>query len=147
MFIAGQFVLAANELAAIAHRLGREEEAGEYRGWSVAMEAAVAEHGWDGGWFLRAYDYFGNPVGSTANIEGQIFIEPQGMCVLAGIGLGDGRARRALDSVRDRLATEHGVVLVQPAFSRYRPELGEISSYPPGYKENAGSSPTTIRGS
>ena len=138
VFIAGQFVLAANELAAIAQRLGREEEAGEYRGWSVAMEAAVAEHGWDGGWFLRAYDYFGNPVGSTANAEGQIFIEPQGMCVLAGIGLGDGRARRALDSVRDRLATEHGVVLVQPAFSRYRLELGEISSYPPGYKENAG---------
>ena len=138
VFIAGQFVLAANEFAGIAHRLGREEDAGEYRGWSVAMEAAVTEHAWDGGWFLRAYDYFGNPVGSTANVEGQIFIEPQGMCVLAGIGLGDGRARRALDSVRDRLATEHGVVLVQPAFSRYRLELGEISSYPPGYKENAG---------
>ena len=138
VFIAGQFVLAANELAAISFRLGHKDEAAELRTLADAMEAAVVEHGWDGAWFLRAYDYFGHRVGSSANDEGQIFIEPQGMCVLAGIGLDDGRARRSLESVRERLSTEHGAVLVQPAFSRYRLELGEISSYPPGYKENAG---------
>jgi cellobiose phosphorylase len=138
VFIAGQFVLAAHDLAAITRWLGHEDEAREYRAWAEAMEKAVIAHAWDGSWFLRAYDYFGHPVGSSANDEGQIFIEPQGMCVMAGIGLSDGRARRALDSVRDRLSTEHGAVLVQPAFTRYRLELGEISSYPPGYKENAG---------
>jgi cellobiose phosphorylase len=57
---------------------------------------------------------------------------------MAGIGVGDGKARRALDSVRDRLETPHGILLQQPAYKRYHPELGEISSYPPGYKENAG---------
>jgi cellobiose phosphorylase len=102
------------------------------------MAGRIAEHGWDGAWFRRAYDYYGNPVGSSSNDEGQIFIEPQGMCVLAGVGIDDGRAAAALASVRARLATEHGIVLQQPAFSRYRLELGEITSYPPGYKENAG---------
>ena len=102
------------------------------------LVAAVDVHGWDGDWFRRAYDYFGQPIGSADNDEGQIFIEPQGMCVMAGIGLADGRAARALAAVRDRLATPHGIVLVQPAFSRYQPRLGEITSYPPGYKENGG---------
>jgi cellobiose phosphorylase len=101
------------------------------------MRAAVDRHGWDGAWFRRAYDFFGRPVGSAENDEGQIFIEPQGMCVLAGIGLEDGRARLALDSVRERLATPHGIVVLQPAFSRYYLHLGEISSYPAGCKENA----------
>jgi cellobiose phosphorylase len=138
VFIAGQFVLAAAEMSAIACRLGHDEEAAHWREQSAAMEAAIAEHAWDGGWFLRAFDHFGNPVGSAQNEEGQIFIEPQGMCILAGIGLHDGRARLSLDNVSTRLATEHGVMLQQPAFSRYLLELGEISSYPPGYKENAG---------
>ena len=109
-----------------------------YRAAADKMAAAVVEHGWDGAWFRRAYDYFGNVVGSSENEEGQIFVEPQGICVLAGIGVENGIATRALDSVRERLATEHGIVLVHPAYRRYHVELGEISSYPPGYKENAG---------
>ncbi|MGO8685637.1 MAG: GH36-type glycosyl hydrolase domain-containing protein [Candidatus Dormibacteria bacterium] len=138
VFIAGQFVLAAGELAGIVDRLGLSDEATRLRDSAAAMAAAVAEHGWDGAWFRRAYDFFGNPVGSVECEEGQIYIESQGMCVMAGIGLDDGRARQALDSVRERLLTEHGVMLQQPAYSGYRIELGEISSYPPGYKENAG---------
>src|SRR5262249_22048870 len=84
------------------------------------------------------YDYDGNPVGSAGNDEGRIYIEPQGMCVLAGIGLDDGTAAAALDSVAAQLATPDGILLLQPAYSRYRLELGEISTYPPGYNENAG---------
>jgi cellobiose phosphorylase len=142
VFVAGLFVLAAGELAALASRHDSGvDAAADVAGLEearAAMEAAVRADGWDGAWFRRAYDYFGDPVGSAANDEGQIFVEPQGMCVVAGIGLDDGRAERALDSVAERLATPHGVVLVQPAFTRYRVELGEITSYPPGYKENAG---------
>jgi len=101
------------------------------------MEQAVWQAGWDGEWFRRAYDAFGEPLGSRLNDEGQIFIEPQGLCVMAGLGVEDGKARQALDAVRERLATPHGVVLLNPAYSRYQLRLGEISSYPPGYKENA----------
>src|ERR1017187_5531250 len=109
------------------------------------MEETVRQHGWDGEWFLRAYDDFGNKAGSKECAEGKIFIEPQGFCILAGIGLEDGLARRALESVRKHLATPHGIVLQQPAYSRYYLHLGEVSSYPPGYKENAGIFPHTNR--
>jgi len=138
VFIAGLFVLAADELAAIAEHRGDGREGARLRLASARMVAAVDAHGWDGEWFRRAYDFFGEPIGSAANHEGQIFIEPQGICILAGIGLDDGRAVRALAAVRERLATPHGIVLQQPPFSAYQLRLGEISSYPPGYKENAG---------
>ena len=138
VFIAALFVHAGRELAAIAERSGLAEEARDYLAQVDAMELAVRRDGWDGEWFLRAYDYFGNKVGSRECDEGRIFIETQGFCVLAGIGLDDGLARQALDSVRTHLATEHGIVLQQPAYSHYQLQLGEISSYPPGYKENAG---------
>jgi cellobiose phosphorylase len=141
VFIAGQFVLAAKEMAGIAEMVAQGASglhpSSYYLEAAARMEAAVRAHGWDGAWFLRAYDAFGNKVGSAGCDEGQIFIEPQGMCVMAGIGLEDGLAEQALASVRERLASEHGVVLLQPAFTRYHVELGEITSYPPGYKENA----------
>jgi len=137
VFIAALFVLAAREMAAIARWRGLEEEAQRYLEEAGRMEAAVREHGWDGEWFRRAYDDFGRPVGSRECAEGQIFIEPQGFAVLAGIGLEDGRAEKALAAVKERLATPHGILLLQPAYSRYYLHLGEISSYPPGYKENA----------
>jgi cellobiose phosphorylase len=144
VFIAGQFVLAAKELAAIARRRGLQQEAQRYEAHAASMERTVHEHGWDGDWFLRAYDDRGHKVGSRECAEGRIFVEPQGICILAGIGLEEGSggrsasAKRALASVGEHLATEHGIVLHQPAYTRYYLNLGEISSYPPGYKENAG---------
>lgn len=138
VFIGGLFVLAAREMAAIARHYGRAEQAATYEAQAEAMAGTVLAHGWDGEWFLRAYDRFGDPVGSRRCREGRIFIEPQGICAMAGIGLETGQARGALDAVAAHLATEHGLILQQPAYSRYYLNLGEISSYPPGYKENAG---------
>jgi cellobiose phosphorylase len=102
------------------------------------MEKTVWAAGWDGEWFRRAYDDYGNALGSKENVEGKIFIEPQGICLMAGLGVQNGNAIKALDSVGEHLATPHGIVLQQPAFTKYYLHLGEISSYPPGYKENAG---------
>ena len=102
------------------------------------MVNAVKAHGWDGEWYLRAYDFYGNKIGSDECEEGKIFIESQGWCTMAGIGLEDGFVERSLDSVKERLECEHGIVLNNPAFSTYHVEMGEISSYPEGYKENAG---------
>ena len=138
VFIAGLFVLAARELAEIAKRRGSTSEVQTYLKAAGRMEETVLAQGWDGEWFLRAYDDSGRKVGSRECDEGKIFIEPQGFCVMAGVGLGDGRARKALDSVNKMLATPHGIILQQPAYSKYYLHLGEISSYPPGYKENAG---------
>ncbi len=136
LFIACQFVLAANEMAEIAERIGSPHEAGGYRSAARRMADSVAEHGWDGDWWLRAYDHHGDRVGSASCEEGRIFLEVQGMAILAGLGREDGRAERALASVAEELATPHGIALVRPPYTRYHLELGEITSYPPGYKEN-----------
>jgi cellobiose phosphorylase len=138
LFIAGLFILAANEMVEIAKRHQSSQGFGSYAQLADQMESAIWKSGWDGDWFLRAYDDFGNPLGSKECDEGQIFIEPQGMCVMSGLGIEDGRAMQALDAVAEHLATPHGIVLHQPAFSRYYLHLGEISTYPAGYKENAG---------
>ncbi|MCL2702144.1 MAG: glycosyl transferase [Defluviitaleaceae bacterium] len=136
IFIAGMFVLYGKQYAEICERYGSPAEAAQITAAVNRMEETVKTHGWDGEWFLRAYDAYGNKIGSQSCKDGQIFIEPQGMCVMAGIGLDDGRARKALNSVKERLTTEYGTCLVAPCYSEYRLELGEISSYPPGYKEN-----------
>jgi len=138
VFIAGLFILAAGEMAALERQRGSAEESKAWQEAACKMEEVIWQYGWDGAWFRRAYDDFGNPVGSKECNEGQIFVEPQGICIMAGLGLENGKARLALDSVKERLATPHGIILQQPAYSRYYLHLGEISSYPPGYKENAG---------
>jgi cellobiose phosphorylase len=137
VLIAGLFVLAAKELAALAQERGLTEEAQQYLDEAAKIEDTILEHGWDGEWFLRAYDALGDKVGSHECKEGQIYVEPQGLCIMAGIGLEDGKAERTLASVKERLATEHGIVVHQPAYTQYYLHMGEISSYPPGYKENA----------
>ena len=138
VFIAGMFVKYGHEYAQLCDHLNLTEEAAAARKSIDAVEQATLTAGWDGAWFRRAYDAFGKPVGSKECTEGQIFIEPQGMCVMAGIGKETGQAAAALRSVEERLDTKYGVVLHQPAYTSYQLNLGEISSYPPGYKENAG---------
>jgi cellobiose phosphorylase len=138
VFIAALFVYAGRELAAIAQHRGLEAEAKKYIGETEKQLAVINEHGWDGEWFLRAYDDFGAKIGSNECAEGKVFIESNGFCALAGIGLEDGKALKAMNAMRDHLATPHGIVVQQPAYSKYYLQLGEISSYPPGYKENAG---------
>ncbi len=138
LMIAGQFVLYGNEFIKLCKQIGKDDEAAEAQKHVDAMITAVKEHGWDGEWYLRAYDYYGNKVGSNENEEGKIFIESQGFCGMAGIGLEDGMVHKSLDSVKEWLDTPYGIVLQQPAFTKYYIEYGEISTYPAGYKENAG---------
>ncbi|WP_024286131.1 GH36-type glycosyl hydrolase domain-containing protein [Cellulomonas sp. KRMCY2] len=144
VFIAAQFVLYGAEYAELAARRGLTDVAAGARAAVEEMRAAVLSDGWDGRWFLRAYDYFGNKIGTDETAEGKIWIEPQGMAVMAGIGVGSGPrdtdapAIKALDAVAELLLTDHGMVLQHPAYTTYRIELGEVSTYPPGYKENGG---------
>jgi cellobiose phosphorylase len=136
VLIAGIFLFYAPDYIELCRRRGEDTEAAEKA--VTAMRKAVDAHAWDGAWFLRAYDAYGEKIGGQDCDEGQIFIEPQGFLVMAGVGLEDGRAVKALESVKERLDTNYGVMLLQPAYKSYHLNLGEISSYPPGYKENAG---------
>ncbi|MFC6448532.1 GH36-type glycosyl hydrolase domain-containing protein [Cellulomonas gelida] len=143
-FIAAQFVLYGEQYAELAARRGLADVADRARGYVAEMRDALLTDGWDGAWFLRAYDYYGNPIGTDAHDEGKIWIEPQGFAVMAGVGVGEGPqdtdapAIKALDSVNELLATDHGMVLQYPAYTTYQVHMGEVSTYPPGYKENGG---------
>lgn len=138
LMIAGQFVIYGKEYADLCRALGKNEEADRAQLHVDKMVDAVKKHGWDGEWFLRAYDFYGNKVGSEENKEGKIFIESQGWCTMAGIGLESGLVEKSLDSVKNYLDCEHGIVLNYPAYTEYIVEYGEISTYPAGYKENGG---------
>ena len=137
-------MLYGEQYAQIAERRGLADVAAAARADVEAMRTAVLEHAWDGRWFLRAYDFYGTKIGSDENPEGKIWIEPQGFAVMAGIGIepgadgGPSLAETALDSVDELLGTPHGMVVQYPAYTTYRIEPGEVSSYPPGYKENGG---------
>ncbi|MBR3531603.1 MAG: glycosyl transferase [Bacteroidaceae bacterium] len=149
LMIAGLFVVCGKDYVELCKELEKrtndgkcaasfKDEAARAQKCIDSMVEAVKKHGWDGEWYLRAYDFYGNKIGSHENEEGKIFIESQGWCAMAGIGLEDGMVDKALDSCKKYLDSEHGMVLNNPAFTRYYVEYGEISSYPAGYKENAG---------
>jgi cellobiose phosphorylase len=132
------FTFIGEDYVELCKHRGLSDEAAEAKEHIKKMKETVIKHGYDGEWFLRAYDAEGNKVGSKECAEGQIFIEPQGFCIMGGIGVEEGLAEKALDSVKERLDTKYGIVLQNPPYSKYYLNLGEISSYPPGYKENAG---------
>jgi cellobiose phosphorylase len=138
VMIAGLFVMYGKEFAELCRQTGKHDEATAADLHVEQMIETVKKHGWDGEWYLRAYDYYGKKVGSIENEEGKIFIESQGWCTMAEIGKSEGMVEKALDAVKERLDCEYGIVLNNPAFTRYVLEYGEISTYPAGYKENAG---------
>lgn len=138
VFIAGMFVKYGKDYVSICKHRGLDEEAAEAQLEVEKMCETVKKAGWDGEWFLRAYDHYKNKVGSKECEDGKIFIEPQGFCVMAEIGKNEGYCLKSMESVEKYLDTKYGIVLLQPPYHRYHVELGEISSYPPGYKENAG---------
>lgn len=138
VLIAGMFVFIGKEFVALCEQRGLDREARAAQDHISTMKQTLLKYGYDGNWFLRAYDDAGQKVGSSENEEGKIFIETQGFCVMAGIGLETGEARKALDAVKTHLDTPYGIVLLNPAYTRYYENLGEISTYPPGFKENAG---------
>lgn len=138
LMIAGLFVVYGKEYIDLCKQIGKNSEAAEAQNHVSNMIEAVKKFGWDGEWFLRAYDYFGKKVGSNENEEGKIFIESQGWCGMAEIGIEEGLVEKSLNAVDKHLNCDYGIVLNSPAFSKYYIEYGEISTYPAGYKENGG---------
>ena len=138
LMLAGMFVLIGKEYVKICGKLGQTDEAEQAVKHIQEMEQAVIDHGWDDEWYLRAYDDAGEKIGSKECEEGKIFIESQGFCSMAEIGKEQDMPRKALDSAKKYLDTPYGVVLLNPPYSHYYLNLGEVSTYPEGYKENAG---------
>jgi len=138
VMIGGLFVAYGRDYVELCNKIGKKDEALRAKKLVDEMIKSVEKFGWDGEWFIRAYDFYGKKVGSHENEEGKIFIESQGLCTMAGIGKEEGLCEKALNSVKELLDCKYGIVLNNPAFTKYYIEYGEISSYPAGYKENAG---------
>ena len=137
ILIGEMFVAAGKELARIAKLIDKADDASRFREEARNMVDRVNQWGWDGEWYRRAYDDSGLPVGSKQNQEGKIFLETQPWAVMGGVADQE-RGEKAMDSVEKYLATPHGIIIQQPAFTHFSLQLGECTSYPPGLKENAG---------
>lgn len=138
LFVATLFTYAGPEYVALCKHQGLNDKAEAAQTEIDKMKNLICEYGYDGEWFLRAYDDFGRKVGSKECEEGKIFIEPQGFAVMSEIGKDKGYDLKTLESIDKYLNCKHGLVLNNPAFTKYYIEYGEISTYPAGYKENAG---------
>lgn len=138
VMIAQMFVYVAPDYAAMCRIMGDEQEAIFAEQAAQAMTDKICTAGWDGEWYLRAYDDAGNKIGSHECGDGKIFIETQGFGAMAQIGAENRFPEKALNSVKKYLDTKYGIVILDPPYRDYHIELGEVSSYPPGYKENGG---------
>ena len=138
VMIAQMFVFVTPDYAAMCRIMGDEAEAKFAEEEAAKMEQQICKAGWDGEWYIRAYDDFGKKIGSKECEDGKIFIETQGFGSMAKIGADKGYPVKALDSVKKHLDTKYGIVILDPPYKEYHIELGEVSSYPPGYKENGG---------
>lgn len=105
---------------------------------SETVGRAIAEHAWDGQWFIRGISATGAALGSAAADEGRIYLEPNVWAVISGVTSPE-QARTAMDSVHEHLATEHGVELCAPPHTKPVPGVGlSLLVFPPGHKENGG---------
>ncbi|MFA6830274.1 MAG: glycosyl transferase [Bacilli bacterium] len=138
VFIAGMFVKYGNEFVQFAEKINKPDDARIISKAVKNIEEATIKFGFDqdGGYFIRAYDAYSNKVGASTCEEGKIYIEPQGFCTMAGIGESLGLGKKAIDSSFKYLLDDYGCEILYPPYSTYKIELGEISSYPEGVKEN-----------
>ena len=136
VMVATLFTYVGPNYVNILKHLGKNEEANKAQAEIDKMKKNIMDHAWDGDWFIRAYDANGEKMGSKECEEGQIFIEPQGFAIMSDID--KDATKKTLAAIDERLNTKYGLVLNNPAFTKYYVQYGEISTYPGGYKEHAG---------
>ena len=136
VFIAGMFIKYGKEFIEIAKHYGKEDDAAKTEKYLKLINDAILKDGWDGEWFIRAYDAYSQKIGSKECEDGKIYIESNGFCTYAGVGHELGYGKIALKSVEKYLENDYGVEILYPTYKKYHLNLGEISSYPPGHKEN-----------
>jgi cellobiose phosphorylase len=102
-----------------------------------SMKDALNRHGWDGEWYMQATTDDGKTLGSKENTEGKIFLMPNIWSAISAAA-DDERAKVAMDSVTKYLLKDYGTLLNYPAFTKPRPDVGYVTRYAPGLRENGG---------
>lgn len=137
LFVAMQLRYALREYGQICERLNENEELEWSQDQLKTLDAALDKYGWDGKWYLRAYRYDGLKFGSSENDEGRIFMNPQSWAVLSEHATGE-RAKTAMNSMHEHLATEYGIMVCTPPYVTTDPEVCLARLMNPGMKENGG---------
>ncbi len=131
------FYRALGDMIELARFVGREEIVSECESMRRELHEALDRHAWDGEYFLRAFTEKGERIGSSENVEGQVFLNAQTWAVFSGYAPGE-RGGRAMDVVKERLATRYGIKLLAPAYGSYEETIGAVTTFPKGLKENGG---------
>ncbi|MVC78042.1 glycosyl transferase [Vibrio cholerae] len=137
LMVASMYGKALLDMLDLCRLRGEDDRAAQYQAQYEQMKAIVNQCGWDGEWFVRYFDEQGQPVGSHTNAQGQIYTNGQSWPVIAGFAEQE-RATQALNSVYTKLNTANGIKLSTPGYNGFNPNLGGVSTYPPGAKENGG---------
>ncbi|MGL1958469.1 MAG: glycosyl transferase [Colwellia sp.] len=137
LFVANLFGKAIIELSEVCIAIDDQTNLDKIQGYHAQMKARVNQHAWDGEWWVRYFTEKGEPIGSAKNQHGSIYTNGQSWPVISGFAEGD-RMKTGLQSVFDKLNTKYGIKLSGPGYNGFDPELGGVSTYPPGAKENGG---------
>jgi len=137
VFTSMLYCRSALEMIEMAEYLKKDEDASRFRAMYDDMKQAIENTCWDGEWYIRAFDDNGKVIGSKENEFGKIFINSQTWAVLGRVAEGQ-RSRKCLDSMYEWLNSEYGIVKVYPGFRKFDDDMGGITTYPPGAKENGG---------
>ena len=123
--------------AEIHRRTGDRGRAADFEQRRTTLVAAINTHAWDGQWYIRATLDDGSKLGSRTNHAARIFLNAQIWAVLNDVAPPD-RAAQCMAAVRQHLVTEAGALLLEPAFDAPIREVGYITRYAPGQRENGG---------
>lgn len=118
-------------------RTGEPARAEDFARRREALVAAINENAWDGEWYWRATLDSGEKLGSRENARGAIYLNAQTWAVLNDVAPPE-RVASAMTAVKERLVSEAGALLLAPAYDRPVREIGYITRYAPGMRENGG---------
>ncbi|HZK34881.1 MAG TPA: glycosyl transferase [Bacillota bacterium] len=137
VFNANLYGCGIKELVDILAYMGQDDLASKYKSYYDEMGETVNKVAWDGEWYTRYFDNNGNPIGSSKNEKGKIYVNAQSWSIMSGFATQE-RVKMSLESVNKHLNTSKGIMLSAPGYNGFDPEIGGITTYPPGAKENCG---------
>ncbi len=135
VFVAFQLYYALGVYAEICDMLDRPEESAWANDHREKLGINIEDHAWDGDWYLRAYSEDGLVFGSHRNDEGSLWLNPQTWSVISGHA-GKKRSEKVLDIVHKRLATDYGLSICDPPYTKEKLNVIRAVLFNPGMKEN-----------
>lgn len=129
--------LVCREMSMLAEFLNKKKDSSCFQDLFSRMKDTINKVAWDGNWYIRAFDTEGRPVGSSGCDEGKIYLNPQSWAVLAEIAPPE-RLKACMDMVAKHLDSQYGIMLLQPPYKTFDPQVGAIGTFIPGLKENGG---------